>query len=266
MSHYLDVAVEVARQAGKLLLAHFDRGVQASYKGGADLITEADRRSEELIVERLRSYFPKHSVVAEEGGGRPAESPFCWYVDPLDGTTNFVHRYPCFAVSIALMQEKDLLAGVVYDPVREELFRAERGGGAFLNHRPIRVSLTERLAESLLGTGFPTQKRHPNPNIGYYQKFTLCSHGVRRDGSAALDLCYVACGRFDGFWELNLKAWDTAAGTLIVREAGGVVTDFSGRPYQPGDPEIAASNARIHTQFQAVFAEVAALAGSSTGG
>ncbi len=265
MSHYLDVAVEVARQAGKLLLAHFDRGVPVSYKGGADLITEADRRSEELIVERLGSYFPKHSVVAEEGGGRSAESPFCWYVDPLDGTTNFVHGYPCFAVSIALMQEKDLVAGVVYDPVREELFRAERGGGAFLNHRPIRVSLTERLAESLLGTGFPTLKRHPNPNIHYYQKFTLCSHGVRRDGSAALDLCYVACGRFDGFWEWNLKAWDTAAGTLIVREAGGVVTDFSGRPFQPGDPEIAASNARIHTQLQAVFAEVAALAGSSPG-
>ena len=262
MNRYRAAAVETAQQAGALLLDEFraaahGRPPQVEYKSGADLVTAADRLSEQFIVERLRTLFPSHSIVAEEGGGQEARSEYCWYVDPLDGTTNFAHGYPFFSVSIALVDDDDLLVAVVHDPVRGETFEAARGEGAWLNQKRIQVSKTERLAESLLATGFPSSKRHENPNILYYHRFTLISHGVRRDGSAALDLCYVACGRFDGFWELNLQPWDVAAGTLIVREAGGVVTDFNSIPYRLGGQEIAASNGRVHPELRQVFAELA---------
>jgi len=257
MNRYLEVAVETAERAGALLLDEFQKPRAHEYKGGVDLVTAADRRSEAFIVERLGTYFPQHAIVGEEGTRRESESDYCWYVDPLDGTTNFAHRYPCFAVSLALARGEEILAGVVHDPVRNETFQAAAGEGAWLNQKPLRVSSTERLTESLLATGFPTRKRHESPNIHYYYRFTLLSHGVRRDGSAALDLCYVAAGRFDGFWEFNLQSWDVGAGILLVREAGGVVTDFKGVPFRLGGAEIAASNGRIHPELQQVFAELA---------
>jgi len=257
MNSFHQVAVETAREAGNILLAEFDRPVRISYKGEVDLVTQADQRSEQAIVARLRSHFPKHAVVAEEGGGHENVSGFRWYVDPLDGTTNFAHGYPCFAVSIGLAEKDELLVGVVFNPVSGELFSAVKGEGAFRNQKPIHVSAIETLSTSLLATGFPSHKRTQNPNIHYYWDFTLRSHGVRRDGSAALDLCSVACGRFDGFWEFGLKPWDTAAGVLIVREAGGMISDFAGRPYRLGGPEVLASNGRIHSEMQQVAADIA---------
>ncbi|MGH9773733.1 MAG: inositol monophosphatase family protein [Candidatus Acidiferrales bacterium] len=257
--HFLEVATEAAREAGAILMAGHGRPKKISYKGEVDLVTEADKRSEAAIVARLQRNFPQHAIVAEEGSGGEAAAGgrYVWYVDPLDGTTNFAHGYPCFAVSIALHEAGEALAGVVFDPVRDELFSAMRGEGAYLNNKRIRVSVVERLSTALLATGFPSHKRSENPNIHFYWNFTLRSHGVRRDGSAALDLCYVACGRFDGFWEFGLKSWDTAAGMLLVREAGGMVTDIAGRPYHPGDKDILASNGKIHSEMQKAAAEIA---------
>ena len=252
--------METAQEAGRLLLTEFDRPRTITYKGEMDIVTEADRRSEEFIVERLRAFFPQHSVVAEEGSRWEGASEYCWYVDPLDGTTNFAHGYRLFCVSLALVRREEILAGVVYDPVHAEMFRAVQGEGAWLNHRRIRVSAAPRLNESLVATGFPTRKRHQDSNVLYFHRFTMLTHGVRRDGSAALDLCYVACGRFDGFWELKLNPWDTAAGVLLVREAGGLVTDFHGQPYCLNHEEILASNSHIHAEMQQVLAEVAAQA------
>jgi myo-inositol-1(or 4)-monophosphatase len=243
-------------EAGGILLSEFDKPVKISYKGEVDLVTQADRRSEEAIVGRLRNYFPAHTIVAEEGGGQEADARYRWIVDPLDGTTNFAHGYPCFAVSIGFEKDGELLAGVIYQPVSKELFTTARGEGAYLNEKRIEVSKIDHLSTSLLATGFPSVKRSRNPNIHYYRDFTLSSHGVRRDGSAALDLAAVACGRFDGFWEFGLHSWDTAAGALLVREAGGVVTDFSGQPYRPGDYETVASNGRIHEEMRRLAANI----------
>ncbi len=253
---YLEAAVETAQEAGKILLEEFERPAHITYKGEVDLVTQADRRSEEAIVARLKKHFPDHTVVAEEGSGHERPSKYCWYVDPLDGTTNFAHGYPCFAVSIGLAEEDELIAGVVYNPVSQELFAAARGVGATLNGRDIHVSAIDRLATSLLATGFPSHKRAKNPNIHYYWDFTLKSHGVRRDGSAALDLAGVAAGRFDGFWEFGLKPWDTAAGVLLVEEAGGRVSDFEGKPYKLGGRVILASNALVHQEMQRVAGEI----------
>jgi myo-inositol-1(or 4)-monophosphatase len=258
MNPFLEVAIETAREAGGILLEEFERPVNITYKGEVDLVTQADRRSEQAIVTRLHKHFPKHAIVAEEGGGAETESPFRWHVDPLDGTTNFAHGYPCFAVSIGLEEAGELIAGVIYQPVSGELFTVVRGEGAYLNQKRIHVSGIETLATSLLATGFPSVKRAQNPNIHYYWDFTLRSHGVRRDGSAALDLAAVACGRFDGFWEFGLKSWDAAAGVLLVREAGGVVTRFDGQPYQLGDRELLASNGHVHAEMKQIAADIAA--------
>lgn len=248
----------IAREAGALLMQFFDRNIKIEYKGDADLVTAADRKSEALIRERIRQTWPSHDVLGEEEGLQDTGSEFRWYVDPLDGTTNFAHSFPVFCVSMALQDKDGMLAGVCYDPTRNELFAAERGQGATLNDRPIHVSKTAKLKESLVGTGFPSHKRHKNPNIHFYHQITLRSHGVRRAGSAALDLCYVACGRMDGFWEFNLNPWDTAAGVLMVEEAGGRVTDFSGGPFQINSRETLASNGVIHNElmheFQQIFA------------
>jgi len=253
---YLQAAIEIAREAGKILREEFDRPAQISYKGDVDLVTQADKRSEKCIVARLQEYFPEHSVAAEEGSGQEHNSDFRWHVDPLDGTTNFAHGYPCFSISIALAQRGNLLAAVVYNPFYEELFAAARGAGATLNGKPISVAKNTSLSTSLLCTGFPVHKRLANPNIHYYWDFTLRSHGVRRDGSAALDLASVAAGRFDGFWEFGLKPWDTAAGVLLVEEAGGKVSDFSGQPYQLGGPMILATNGLIHEEMRQVAFEI----------
>ena len=263
MSQFLEVAIETAREAGAILRHEFDRPKQISYKGEVDIVTESDRRSEALIIARLRKHFPDHAIIAEEGGGGGVGAKYCWHVDPLDGTTNFAHGYPCFAVSIGLAEDGQPVAGAVFNPVSEELFTAARGEGAYLNGKPIRVSAIEKLATSLVATGFPTHHRKRSANINYYWEYTLRSHGVRRDGSAALDLCAVACGRFDAFWEFGLKSWDTAAGVLLVQEAGGKVSDLSGGPYRLGGPQMLASNGRIHGEMQDVATIAERPAGNS---
>ncbi len=257
-SDFVPTMSEIAREAGALLMRHFHRRVEIEYKGDVDLVTVADRESEALIVDRIRARWPKHDILAEEGTRTKSGSEYLWYIDPLDGTTNFAHSFPVFCVSMALEHKGERIAGVLYDPTRDELFSAEKGGGACLNQRRIHVSKIRNLAESLLGTGFPSHKRHKNPNIYFYHQITLRSHGVRRAGSAALDLASVACGRLDGFWEFNLNPWDTAAGVLLVEEAGGKVTDFSGGAFNIASRETLATNALVHSElmheFQAIFA------------
>jgi myo-inositol-1(or 4)-monophosphatase len=254
---YLNAAVEIAQEAGKILVEEFSRPMDIRYKGDeVDLVTQADKRSEQAIVARLNKYFPDHAIAAEEGTGRDTSSEFRWHVDPLDGTTNFAHGYPCFCVSIALAQRDTLLAAVVFNPFYDELFTAARGEGASFNGKKIRVSKVATLSTGLLCTGFPVRNRKASANLQYYGEFTQRSHGVRRDGSAALDLASVAAGRFDGFWEFNLQKWDTAAGVLLVEEAGGRVSDFAGNPYQLGGPVILATNGLIHEEMRAVALEI----------
>ena len=257
MSRYLPDLEPIAREAGALLMSYFDQHIKIEYKGDVDLVTAADRASEKLIVERLQAKWPQHGIVGEEGTRRDTDAEYRWYVDPLDGTTNFAHGYPVFCVSIALARQDDQLeVGVLYDPTRDELFSAERGCAATLNGEPMHVSKTTRLAESILGTGFPSHKRHKNPNIHFYHQLTLRSHGVRRAGSAALDLASVAAGRYDGFWEFNLNPWDTAAGVLIVQEAGGTVTRFDGAPFRLDSREVLASNSLIHEELLQNLGEI----------
>ena len=257
MSSYLAELEAIARDAGALLMQYFHKKVVVEYKGEVDLVTVADRSSEELIVERLRERWPEQGIVGEEGTRTQTGAEYRWLVDPLDGTTNFAHGYPVFCVSIALARRDDRLeVGVLYDPTRDEMFAAERGHGATLNGKPIHVSATKTLAEAILGTGFPSHKRHKNPNIYFYQHLTLHSHGVRRAGSAALDLANVACGRYDGFWEFNLNPWDTGAGVLLVQEAGGQVTRFDGSPFQLDSREVLATNRLIHAETLSNFADV----------
>jgi myo-inositol-1(or 4)-monophosphatase len=268
---FIPVMSDIAREAGALLKDHFQQHLKIEYKGEADLVTAADRASEALIRERIRQKWPDHDVLGEEQGLNDQGSEYRWYVDPLDGTTNFAHGYPVFCVSLALESrapehqapEQRLrgepgrrIAGVVYDPTREELFTAEQGRGAQLNGETIHVSQTASLKESLVSTGFPSHKRHKNPNIYFYHQITLRTHGVRRAGSAALDLCCVAAGRFDGFWEFNLNPWDTAAGALIVEEAGGKVSRFDGSPFELNSRETMASNGLIHDALLHEFREI----------
>jgi myo-inositol-1(or 4)-monophosphatase len=265
---FLPAMSAIAREAGALLMHYFQKHIKIEYKGDADLVTAADRASETLIRERIQQQFPGHDVLGEEQGLNDQGSDYRWYVDPLDGTTNFAHGYPVFCVSMALEHRElehresqkpaERIAGVVYDPTRDELFSAEQGRGAHLNGAAIHVSQAAQLKESLLATGFPSHKRHKNPNIYFYHQITLRTHGVRRAGSAALDLCNVASGRFDGFWEFNLNPWDTAAGALIVEEAGGKVSRFDGSPFTIDSSETLASNGLIHPalvkEFQEIFA------------
>jgi myo-inositol-1(or 4)-monophosphatase len=250
----------IAREAGALLMHHFSQHLKIEYKGEADLVTAADRASEKLIRERIAQHWPSHDVLGEEQGLSDSGSEYRWYVDPLDGTTNFAHGFPVFCVSMGLehrtVDSAQRIAAVIYDPTRDELFSAEKGNGAHLNGAPIHVSKTPALKESLIATGFPSHKRHKNPNIFFYHQITLRSHGVRRAGSAAIDLCYAAAGRFDGFWEFNLNPWDTAAGVLIVEEAGGKVTKFDGSPFELNSKETLASNGLIHDELMREFAEI----------
>ena len=255
-------AAAIAREAGARLREFFSEGVATEYKGDVDLVTVADRTVEKLIRARLSEVFPDHGMYGEEGTREKLEREFRWYVDPLDGTTNFAHGFPQFCVSMGLeqrpaglgpQQDGVLVAAVIYDPMRDELFSAERGRGAKLNGRPAQVSRIPDLAEALVSTGFPSRKRHENPNIHFYHEFTLRSHGVRRAGSAALDLAYVAAGRLEAFWEFNLNPWDTAAGILLVAEAGGRVSDFSGNRVQLESREVLASNGLIHDEMVSFF-------------
>jgi myo-inositol-1(or 4)-monophosphatase len=253
----LETAVEIAREAGALLANYFERRVGYELKGEFDLVTEADRASERLVVERLRSHFPSHGIVAEEGGGHESASEYRWFVDPLDGTTNFAHAFPVFNVTLGLERAGEPVAGVVYDPIRQEMFTAERGAGAYLNNRRIKVSNVKRLADSLASTGFPSRKRHHNVNIHFYYQLAMASHGVRRTGSAAIDLAYVACGRLDFFWEFGLKPWDMAAGTLLVREAGGRTSDMRGGAHTvTGSEHLLADNGALHDEVLQMFGRV----------
>jgi myo-inositol-1(or 4)-monophosphatase len=258
-------AAAIAREAGTHLREFFEQGVETEYKGDVDVVTVADRTVEKLIRTRLGEAFPDHGIYGEEGTREGLDREFRWYVDPLDGTTNFAHGFPQFCVSLGLEhrpaglpsnQDGTLVAGVIYDPLRDELFTAEKGRGAFLNGRRMHASSIPALAEALVATGFPSRKRHASPNIHFYQEFTLRSHGVRRAGSAALDLAYVAAGRIEGFWEFNLNPWDTAAGILLVEEAGGRITDFAGKRYRIASDEILASNGKIHSEVLSLFADM----------
>ena len=256
MPSYLETSAEIGREAGALLASYFERHIGFELKGEFDLVTEADRASERLVVERLRSHFPTHSIVAEEGGGHKGSSDFCWYVDPLDGTTNFAHGFPMFNVTMALEQAGQLIAGIIFDPTRNEMFSTERGGGAYLNDRPIHVSKVARVEETLVATGFPSLKRHENVNVHFYYQLAMVTHGVRRAGSAALDLAYVASGRLDGFWEFGLNPWDMAAGILLIEEAGGKCTDMHGGPVKLRNPHLLATNGTVHPGMLSVFDDV----------
>ncbi|MFB3904711.1 MAG: inositol monophosphatase [Acidobacteriota bacterium] len=242
----LDLARRTALEAGALLRKRFRTDFRVSKKGPIDFVTEMDVRAEQLILDRIRSAYPNHRILAEEAGPNSNDSRFNWLVDPLDGTTNYAHGFPAFCVSIALEHDGKLETGVIYDPMAGELFSASRGGGAFLNDQPIRVSEEEALGESLLGTGFSYDPDGLRVNLRLFHEFMTRAAGVRRVGSAARDLAYVACGRFDGVWEFQLHPWDVAAGMLLVEEAGGRVTSFDGRPCTPRDQRILLTNGRIH--------------------
>jgi myo-inositol-1(or 4)-monophosphatase len=260
-----DAAAALAREAGALLREGHGLAHQPERKGRIDLVTEYDRRSERLLLEALARRFPGAAVLAEESGahaGAPAaagpDAALRWIVDPLDGTTNFAHNYPFFAVSIAAELSGVLVAGAVYDPLRDELFAAAMGGGATLNGVPIRVSGIARIEDALLVTGFPYDVRErPDDSLPHFRAFLTRAQGIRRDGSAALNLCYLAAGRFDGFWEVALSPWDVAAGALMVREAGGTITDFEGRPFALDTRRILASNDRLHPEMMSILAGAA---------
>ncbi|HEX4020094.1 MAG TPA: inositol monophosphatase family protein [Acidobacteriaceae bacterium] len=262
---HADPAAEIAREAGALLRRHYQHGVATEYKGEVDLVTIADRESERLIGERLQQRWPHYGMFGEEGTRSQMECEYRWYIDPLDGTTNFAHKFPVFCVSMGLEHrpagtpadaDGKLVAAVIYDPLRDEMFVAEKDRGAYLNGTRIHVSDTPVLAESLVATGFPSQKRHRNPNIHFYHQITLRSHGVRRAGSAALDLAYTACGRLDAFWEFNLNPWDTAAGVLLVQEAGGTVTGFDGSQFRLDSHEVLATNLHIQKEMVQLFSDM----------
>jgi len=254
----LNFAVDVARDAGGVLMQKLG-AAKVTNKGDIDLVTEADLASENLIIERIRSYYPQHAILAEESGETTLvggkRSDWKWVIDPLDGTTNYAHGYPCFCVSIALEHNGVIEIGVVYDPVRDEMFAAERGSGATLNDRRIRVSEIEELKDAMLVTGFPYNVRE-RPNFTRdFANFTMAAQAVRRDGSAAIDLAYVACGRFDGFWEDGLSPWDIAAGMLLIEEARGKVTNFDNEPLNIYTKKVLATNGLVHDDMLRVLKE-----------
>jgi myo-inositol-1(or 4)-monophosphatase len=262
---FAGTAEAIAREAGALLSAYYEKGVATEYKGDVDLVTEADRASEALIKARLAEAFPEHGIYGEEGTRERLGAEYRWYVDPLDGTTNFAHGFPAFCVILGLEhrpagtaegEDGVMVAGVVYDPLRDDAFVAERGKGAWMNGRRIHVSKIAKLRGSLTATGFPSQKRHNSPNVHFYQEITLRSHGVRRAGSAGLDMAYVACGRLDGFWEFNLNPWDTSAGYLLIEEAGGTVTHFDGGKFTLDSREVLATNGLLLGELTGLFKEM----------
>lgn len=258
LDKFTSIAVKAARAGGAELNKYLERGFQILQKDYAiNLVTEADLKSESVIIRTLQNTFPTHQILSEEKGLYTSQdSPFKWIIDPLDGTTNFAHGFPMYNVSIGLEHKGTCLLGVIYDPTRDELFVGERKKGATLNARPIHVSATPTLGEALLVTGFAYDV-HTNPdnNLKEFCQFTLRARGIRRTGTAALDLCYVACGRFDGFWELKLHPWDTAAGKVIVEEAGGKITNFAGASFSIYGKEIIASNGNIHQEMVSVLEE-----------
>jgi len=253
-SDLLADAVRISRLTGKLLKDRLLTDFSVDHKGEVDLVTEMDRAAQDLIKKEILLKYPGHGILAEEDLDIQGAEGYLWIVDPLDGTTNYAHRFPVFSTSIAVAFENKVVCGVVYNPVSDELFEAVAGEGARLNTLPIQVSGTSRLDDSLLGTGFPYNIRETvHTNLDHFGEFAIKTQGIRRCGSAALDLCFVACGRLDGFWELNLKPWDIAAGALIVREAGGVTTDFEGGQLKMDGSRVLASNGHLHTQMMEVL-------------
>jgi myo-inositol-1(or 4)-monophosphatase len=251
----LEAAVAASQEAGALLLTYAEAGFQIEYKNPINLVTDADRAAEQCVIDRIKAHFPTHRFLAEERGRlEERQSPYLWIIDPLDGTTNFAHGYPVYCVSIGLEYEGRCMLGVIFDPSRNELFTAIEHRGAQLNGQPLHVSNTATLDSSLLVTGFAYDIRETKRNnLDHFVNFALKAQGLRRTGSAALDLCYVAAGRFDGFWEVRLNPWDMAAGSVIAREAGGRLTDFSGKDLSIYGQELVASNGQIHEQMLAVL-------------
>ena len=257
MQPTLDEVIRWAKEAGALLRQGFGQHHDVRYKGLIDPVTEMDRASEALLLERIREAFPHHAIISEESGTLTGHQAHRWYIDPLDGTVNYAHGLPIFAVSVAYFEGDQPCLGVVYDPMRDECFYAERGKGAFLNGQPVRVSTTPDLIHALLVTGFPYDLDGSRPdNLDLFATFTRRTQGVRRLGSAALDLCYVASGRLDGYWELELAPWDLAAGVLIAREAGALITRLNGEPDVLQPPyDVLAANPYLHQQMLALIAE-----------
>lgn len=248
--------ITVAREAGALLADQFGGEQSIDFKGAIDIVTETDRLSEALIMKRITSSYPGQDILTEESAAIDTGSDCRWIIDPLDGTTNYAHGFPFFCVSIAFERAGTIMVGVVFDPLRNELFVAEKGKGAFLNESSLQVSRTNQLSNSLLATGFPYDIRvNPDNNLNHFNALATKARAIRRAGSAALDLSYLAAGRFDGFWELRLRPWDTAAGTLIVTEAGGVVSELDGQAHHLDSPTLAASNGLIHDAMLTALAE-----------
>jgi len=259
-------AEKTAGTAGQMLREAQSRVHQVEYKGEINLVTEMDKRVEDFIVSEITFVFPDHAIVAEEGSGVAAASDYRWYIDPIDGTTNYAHGLPIYCVSMGLEKAGELICGVVYDPCQEEMFATTLGGGAFLNGKSIRVSTETELVKSLLVTGFPYDIRETSQdNLDNFAVFAKKARAVRRLGSAALDCCWTAAGRFDGFWELKLSPWDLAAGALLVREAGGLVTDLSGGPFDLHSGRILATNGRIHQPMLEVLGEILAAKSKEAG-
>jgi myo-inositol-1(or 4)-monophosphatase len=257
MKEIAEFAVSLARDAGALLVEKFTGENRVFYKGTIDLVTEADKMSEDLILTQISRRYPGHGILSEESDARNERAAARWIIDPLDGTTNYAHGFPFFCVSIAFEQDGIMEAGVIYDPLRDELFQATRGGGAFLNGRRIHVSAVDELSRALLATGFPYDIRVSRQNnLDYFNRMAINAQAVRRPGAAALDLAYLAAGRIDGFWELKLKPWDTAAGSLLVREGGGVISDLQGEAWNLYSTGIVASNRLIHEQMMEVIKKV----------
>ena len=247
-------AVDLARNAGALLKKKFNKTHKIQYKGDINLVTEADKMSENLIIKSIRREFPDHGILSEESPAVAGSGKIRWIVDPLDGTTNYAHGYPVFCVSIALENDGKVVLGVIYDPMREELFSTVRGKGVYLNGKNLSVSSIRDISRSLLATGFPYDIRESRENnLDYFSRMAVNVQAIRRAGAAALDLAYLAAGRFDGFWELKLKPWDTAAGCLMVEEAGGSVSDLAGKPWNISSPSVLASNGLIHSKMIRIF-------------
>ncbi|MBI3755805.1 MAG: inositol monophosphatase [Deltaproteobacteria bacterium] len=243
-------AIVAAKTTGLLLKKNIDKAHRIEFKGAIDIVTEMDTKAENLIIKTLKNKFPDHGILTEESSEQKTDSEYRWIIDPLDGTTNYSHGFPVFCVSIALEKNGEIILGVVYNPMLNELFTAEKGKGAYLNNKKIKVSAIAELNKSLLATGFPYDVRTSEQNnIANFANFAVRAQAIRRAGSAALDMCYVACGRFDGFWELKLKPWDTAAAMLIINEAGGMVADFKGNPFSFYSGETLASNGLIHVEM-----------------
>lgn len=254
MTELKEFAQNLACEAGSLLYEKLNQLHQIHYKGTIDLVTEADKMSEDLIIEAISRRFPDHGILSEESAAKNEQASIRWVIDPLDGTTNYAHGFPFFCVSIALEQDGQVVLGVIYDPVREELFTAERRGGAFCNGQKLHVSTVQDLSRSLLATGFPYDIRvSKNNNLNFFNAMAVKAQAIRRPGAAALDLAYLASGRIDGFWELKLKPWDTAAGCLLVTEAGGVISDMEGMAWNLFSSGLVASNGLIQDQMMEVF-------------